>query len=675
MNKRNIIILLFFTLVWVVNGVEVKKIEVKDFTDFQKGDLIGTSIDNQGRLFLGPEMVRLKGPEREYYLSLDVADNGDIYVGTGHKSMLFRIDGKTNAIEKIFQSDQLDFYALLVKNENDIYVGSSPNGKVYHIGKDKEARVVFDPAEKFIWDMKTDREGDIICAMGNSGAVYKIKKSGEVGKICDTEDSHLISLYVTRGNAILTGSGDRGILYRIDNRKVKVLYDSPLEEIRSICEDKEGNIFFAATRGIVSKKIMVDAENNDLLFSRKQEPKKKESKKKSILYCLHTNGIIEPVWSSPEEYIYTICYDRDTDSIVVGTGNSGRIFRVQKDGRYSLIYESTSAQIFKIVASKTGFTTISNNMAAIHSMKNTLNNKGSYLSEIFDLEVQSRFGKIYWDQQVSQGMKVVFFVRTGNSNIADKTWSDWSPPFTDSQNSTINVNGYRYFQIKVVLNASSMGGTPYLNNFRVYYLETNLKPKIKNITVKKPDYRLSRQESDKKKSPRKKYLLARWNASDANNDELKYSIYIKKTRDKKWIPIKENSPDNKIEIQTELYEDDSYVMRVVADDSLSNPPSTSNSTSIISKPFLVDSTAPLLTDLSIERTRVTFSVSDQTSLISEVLYSFDGKLWYPLIPEDMINDSKSENFSFQLNEIVAKKILFIKVADEFGNAKVFQKEL
>ncbi|MCK4836299.1 MAG: hypothetical protein KAT17_06665 [Candidatus Aminicenantes bacterium] len=674
MNKKNILILLFFSFAICLNAVQVKKIEVVDYKDFQKGELKGTSIDSQGRLFLGPEINDIKGPEREYYLSLDVSGNGDIYIGTGHKSILFRLNSKTNSIEEIFQSDQLDFYALLVKDENDIYVGSSPNGKVYHIGKNKKAKVVFDPAEKFIWDIKADKDGNIICAMGNSGAIYKIEKTGEVGKIYDAEDSHLISLFITRENSILTGSGDRGILYRIENRKVKVIHDSPLEEIRAICEDKEGNIFFAATRGIVNKKLM-DSENNELFFSKQKDRDKKELKEKSILYCLHTNGIVEQIWSSMEDYVYTICYDQYNDSIIVGTGNSGRVFRVNKDGGYSLVFESNSAQIYKIITNKNGFIMITNNMASIAFMKNNLNDKGSYLSEIYDLEVPSRLGKIYWDQELSKGMKVVFFVRTGNSNIADKTWSDWSPPFTDPQNSNINVNGFRYFQIKVMLNSSSIGGTPYLNNFRIFYLQTNLKPLIKNIEVKKPDYKIPRQKIDKKTHNKEKCLLARWNATDPNNDELKYSIYIRKLKDKNWIPIKKNSSDNKIKIYTELFEDDFYVMKVIADDSLSNPPSTSKLTSITSKPFVVDSTAPVLTNLVIERTRVKFVVSDKTSLVSEVLYSYDGELWYPLIPEDMINDSKSEIFAFQLKEIIAKKVFFIRVVDEFGNSKVFQREL
>jgi hypothetical protein len=41
----------------------------------------------------------------------------------------------------------------------------------------------------------------------------------------------------------------------------------------------------------------------------------------------------------------------------------------------------------------------------------------------------------------------------------------------------------------------------------------------------------------------------------------------------------------------------------------------------------------------------------------------------------MIGDSKSEDYKIGLKELANKKIIFIKVIDEFGNYKVYQKEL
>lgn len=674
MIKRNIIFLILFSFMITLVAVQVKKVEVRNYNDFQKGDLRGTTIDSKGRLFLGPEIKGIKGPNREYFLSLNQGRNGDIYVGTGHKSSVYRISHTTGKIEELFSTDQLDIYALIVNSKNEIYAGSSPNGKIYKFDKDKKMAAFFDPGEKFIWDMKEDRSGNIICAVGNSGGIYEIKPSGDASKIFTPEDAHIISLYIGKGNSILAGSGDRGILYRIENRKVKVLYDSPLEEIRGICEDNDGNIYFSATKGIYKYQLS-DSERIELIFGEKDKETKKYSSQKSILYCYHTNGIVEAVWSSNEDYIYSICYDENNQSIIVGTGNSGRIYRIQKDGHFSLIYESDSAQIYKVVSGQQGFTFITNNTSSISILQNNLNRKGSYLSKIYDVEVQSRFGKIYWDAANADKTNVLFFIRNGNSIIPDKTWSEWSPPFTDGENSPLNVSGYRYFQIKVILNLSPDGKTPYVHNYKVFYIQSNLKPQIKGIEIIKPVLKITKTKSSKKEEKKSKNLSVKWEARDPNKDELKYSVFIKKYRDKNWIPIKKNITENQISLQTELYEDGEYLLKVIADDSLFNPPSTSLSNSIISKPFVIDSTAPLLKNLLIKGNRISFQVLDHTSLIFQVLFSFDGELWSPVFPDDMINDSKSENFNFTLNSVKDKQIIFIKVIDEFYNYKVFEKEL
>ena len=96
---------------------------------------------------------------------------------------------------------------------------------------------------------------------------------------------------------------------------------------------------------------------------------------------------------------------------------------------------------------------------------------------------------------------------------------------------------------------------------------------------------------------------------------------------------------------------------------------------MVSTQFIIDSTAPVISNFSIVNNMINFNVEDKTSIIANVLYSFDGKEWYPVFPNDLINDSKSEKFSFTLKKASSNKILFIKVVDEFNNYKVFQKEI
>jgi len=674
-----------------MQAVEVKKIDVDRFEAFRQGEFKGTGLDNKGRLFIGPRIRQLMGPESEYYLSLDTASNGDIYVGCGHKAAVYKIkpglvptaDAAANSVaQQVFATDALDVYALLVKKNGDVFAGTSPDGKIFKISPNngKTGKDFFDPDEKFIWDLKEDTSGNIICAVGNSGGVYRITPGGQADKIFTSEDTHIVSLYIARDGAILAGSGDRGILYRIDNRKVNVLYDSPFDEIRGICEDKNGNIFFSATRGIARE---------DSLDQRSQfykQKKKKETgmeltpREKSALYLLHASGVVEKIWTLAEEYIYTALYDAKTDSIIVGTGDSGRVYRVKADGGFSIIFESDSAQVFKLADSNNGVVLITNNTASISEIDDTPNNRGDYYSDVFDLEIQSKLGRLYWEAGTTPQTDVQLFVRTGNSSVPDNTWSQWSPPYTDRQNARLDISNTRYFQVKAVLSSGSAAQTPYLNQFKVLYVQSNLPPQVKTIDIGKPRPKRPVPGATPPKTAEQntlgsKSLEVRWHASDLNKDRLKYNIYIKGENARNWILVEENTTKTTFLLNTELYQDGKYLLRVTADDALANPPDLARIGYLESTPFLIDSTAPVVRDFTVSGTKVRFTVTDQTSIIAGVHYSLEGTLWYPLFPMDMINDSLSESFDVDIKELRSGKYLFIKVRDEFDNSKVFQEEL
>lgn len=702
--------------------VEVKKKETVDFEAFQKGKFSGTSLDSKGSLFLGPKIKTINGPGKEYYLGLATTDNGDIYVGTGHQGAVFKVglpapapsppagsskassteaESPEDTVKEICRFDELDVYALLVKSNGDIFAGTSPDGKLYKIdknqSKDKEKSVkeFFNPEEKYIWDIKEDKAGNIILATGNSGGIYRVSKDGGGDKIFSSEDTHIISLYITKADTILAGSGDQGILYEVDKTKARVLFDSPFEEIRGICQDKDGNIFFSATRDIKKQNVLDNAEVETFLDKKKKKEQEEEEipLEKSILYLLRPDGVVETVWSSRTEYIYSVCYDEKENNVLIGTGNSGRVYRVQKDGSYTIIYESDSAQVFKIEAINKGFTLITNNTAGVAGIEDILNNRGDYFSEIYDLGIQSRLGKIYWGAEIPTGTGVSLTIRTGNSNVPDATWSKWSAPFTDSENSSIDTPGVRYFQVKAVLSTTNQSVSPQLNNYRIYYVQANLRPQLKKIAIKKtvkPFHSPSQETAPateppdgagaNPQEPANHYLTLQWEASDPNKDKLKYNLYLKKTTGVEWLLIKEDITTPRFTLDTRLYEDGEYRLKVIADDSLANPPDMTETANLVSAPFLVDSTAPELTNFTLQsgqRRKAVFTVTDKTSLVTGVFYSYDGQLWFPVFPVDMIADSRSENYNFTLKDMDAakNKYIFIKVTDEFNNSKVFQKEL
>jgi hypothetical protein len=669
MNHKALAFFVIVNLGLSLEAVKVKQLEKKELADFQKGNFQNVSVDSEGRLFLGPKLKNLPGPAEEFYFSAATAKNGDLYLGTGHNAAVYKING-AGKTEMIFKGEQLDIYALLAMNNGDVIAGTSPNGKVLRITKDNKVSELFNPDEKFIWDLKEDKQGNIICALGNTGAVYSIRKTGEVESIFMAEDSHIISLYIGQDNSILAGSGDRGILYEIKNRKTKALFDSPLEEIKGITADDEGNIYFAAVRSFLTAKVSKEIEIAPI-FTKKESEEKDQVKEKSILYCLQPDGSVESIWSSTEEFIYALYFDPATQSVIIGTGNSGRVYRVNKNGAFSQVCESDSAQVFKIVANGNGYLLVANNTAAITQVENSLNASGTYFSDILDAGIQSRFGRITWNADLTKQSAVSFSVRMGNSDNPDKSWLSWSAPFSDPDNSNINSKGYRFLQAKIVLNSANPSETPYLNGYRIYYLANNLKPQISQILIRKAAEKKPMVDT----TPPKKYLHVSWLASDPNQDRLNFSLFLKKTSGGDWVQFRDKIQDDWLYLDTELFEDGKYLLKVQADDALDNTPAWIKTDTRISLPFVIDSTAPVLTGFVSSGNNVSFTVSDETSALALVNYSLDGKEWFPVFPEDMVTDSKIEKFNFALTNKLGSHVLFIKTIDEFNNYKVYQKAI
>jgi hypothetical protein len=652
-------------------AVRVKQVEKGSLADFQKGSFVNVSIDGNGLLSLGPRLKSVAGPAEEFYLSA-AAGGGELYLGTGHHAAVYRIgaDGKA---DKVFQGEQLDVYALLRAANGDLLVGTSPNGRVFRVDKDRKVSEVFRPDEKFIWDLAEDGQGNILCALGNTGAVYSIGKGGTAENLLTAEDAHIVRLHVTRDGAVLAGSGDRGILYEIRNRKVRVLFDSPLEEIKGIASDGQGNVYFAAVRGVPVPQAAKEIEIGAPVAARAESAEKETPREKSILYLLRPDGVVETLWSSTEEIVYDVHYDAQAQAAVIGTGNAGRVYRVDRSGAFAQLCESESAQVFRIVggAPGRGFFLVANNTPAVTQVEGVPSSSGTYFSEVFDARIQSRFGRLTWNAEGGGAGAVSFAVRLGNSDYPDRSWTAWSAPFTDPENSLIAMGGYRFLQVKIVLSAASPGSGPTLSGYRIHYLSDNLRPEVGMPLVQRPGERKPVPDT----TPPRKYLHVSWEAGDPNQDRLNYTLSLRRLPGTDWLTLRKDLREKWYYLDCELFADGKYQLKVQADDGLDNAPAWARSAARTSAPFILDSTAPLLAEFAVEGRSVRFRAADEASAVAAAWYSLDGREWLPVLPDDLVGDSRSESFRFELPAGTGVRPLFIKLGDELGNEKVFQKTI
>ena len=128
-----------------------------------------------------------------------------------------------------------------------VYVGTSPDGKVYQVDASGEARDFFDPESKYIWSLAFAPDGALYVGTGDRGKIYRVSASGEGELFYDTRQSHIMSMVLTPDNELIAGSEPNGLLYRLSaGGKGFVLYDAPVAEIHSVAVSPEGTIFAAA---------------------------------------------------------------------------------------------------------------------------------------------------------------------------------------------------------------------------------------------------------------------------------------------------------------------------------------------------------------------------------------------------------------------------------------------
>lgn len=226
------------------------------FRDFSKGRLKGLSLREDGTLFLGHRFDAVLESDQALIWSAVYDTNQNLYVGTGHDGKVFRIDSSGKA-SLFFSSTELDVLALALDREQDLYAATSPNGKIYKVTAAGQISVFFDPVDKFIWDLVFGPDGILYVATGSKGKVYKVSRDGRGEELYDTGQTNVICLAMDRQSHLVAGTDPKGYVYQITpDGKAFVLYDTGMNEVHDIQVSPKGEIFFIAIDGGQEKRAL-----------------------------------------------------------------------------------------------------------------------------------------------------------------------------------------------------------------------------------------------------------------------------------------------------------------------------------------------------------------------------------------------------------------------------------
>jgi len=499
------------TATWELNG----------YQDFLRGRMSGLSITRDGHLILGPKLETVFSSDQAQIWSVATAPDGSLYLGTGNRGRLLKVDAAGNGTVA-WTSDQPEIFAVAIDRAGVVYAGTSPDGKVYRI-ENGRATEYFAPGERYIWALAFAPDGSLYVATGQQGKIYRVVADGRgAGKgdlYYETGQSHVTALAFDREGRLLAGSEPNGILFRITSTPARgfVLYDANLPEIRSIVPNADGSIYAAALGGSLAKRtsaasssssstttvtapatsiIVTDAQSG-LAVAPKPDPTKPTTGtspisapatttevsgvERSALYKILPDNTIETLWTSKDENIYDVVPDAG-GTLTFLTDAQGRVYRLDprpdRTRDAVLVAQTNEADVTRLSTSPRGILVAAGNVGKMLRLDASASSTGWFESTVHDSGTVARWGRLAWVG--SKG--VVFKTRAGNSARPDATWSDWSEPLADPAKAMITSPNARFIQWRAEF-AGAASAPPELDSVAVAYLPQNGPPSLRSITV------------------------------------------------------------------------------------------------------------------------------------------------------------------------------------------------
>jgi hypothetical protein len=496
--------------------------ELNTYQDFVRGRFEGVSLSRDGQLTLAPKVDTVFSSDQPVIWSMAEAPDGTLYVGTGHRGRVYRID-RSGKSSLVWTAEQPEVFALAVDAKGVLYAGTSPDGKVYRIQNGK-AEEYFAPKAKYIWSLAAAADGALYVGTGDQGKVYRVEAAGKGELYYDTGQSHITGLALDPQGRLLAGSEPNGILYRISTKdKAFVLYDANLPEIRAIVPMTDGTIYVAALGGSVAKRaqsaaqasqsgaggttvtappttitVEANAQSGGELKVPQDTGKLPASTpatqvntqfapvvdvtgvEKSAVYRINPDNTVETLWSSKDENVYDLlALERQ---LLFSTDGNGRIYGLSRDRKVTLVLQTNEAEAIRLLPARDSVLAATGNMGRVYRLGEIPGATGVYESPVHDAGSPAHWGSISWRTTLPSGTSLRFRTRSGNSMRPDRTWSDWSDPVGDPNGSRIASPNARYIQWKAEF-AGVSGTTPVLDNVTVAYLPQNMPPVVKSINV------------------------------------------------------------------------------------------------------------------------------------------------------------------------------------------------
>lgn len=694
--------------------------------DFLKGDLERVSVDEQGRLSLGPAITAVFDTGAPFVWTAATAADGSTYLGTGNDGKVFKVDAAGKGT-LFYDAPELEVHAVLPTSDGGLYVATSPDGRVYKVDRGGTARPFFDPEEKYIWALAQDDGGRLYVATGESkGRVYRVAANGTGEPFYTSTAAHVVSMAFDAGKRLVVGTEGPGRVFRLDaDGKPFLLLDTNLQEVRALRVDGRGRIYAVAqarrtpgsdggeatpapepvrltptptvTTEITAMIVEAQATTAAPAAGGASTPSRGGA---GAIFRIDADGTSDQVWEASDDAPYDVAFESD-GAMLVATGHRGRLYRLVGDPiRATLVGRVDGKQAVQLITAGSRTFVATSNGGALARVDAGHADRGTYVSEVRDAKSVATWGVLSWRGITPASSRVEVSTRSGNSPTPDEAWSAWTAAYAAADGSPITSPPARYLQWRVTLSGAD---TPTLTSVSAAYLPRNQRPTVTGLIVHPPgvvfqkpfstgetevagyagevaEKRLAAQGQPStstgtptlgRRTYQKGLQTIVWKGDDANGDDLSYDVLARREGETTWRTLATELTDPIYVWDTTSVASGLYVIKIVASDAPSQGARAALKGDVESAVIDVDNVPPVLTARPVRRDGsavvVQVDVKDDQSPLVRVEYSVDGGPWQAAFADDGLMDGRVEAVTLRLANAENARAVVVRAEDGLHN--------
>lgn len=596
----------------------------------------------------------------EHIFAMAADASGHLLVGiSGQRCALCRLEG--GELKTIFEPNDANYiFAILVDKGGDIYLGTGPKGKIYRVDSSgKRGEVLYGSSDKNILSLAQGPDGFIYAGSDSRGLIYRINtKTKDAAILYDSEQQEITALVFMGGELYATATSANAV-----GAETKFAAQQPQAgRPEKQDDDEEGE----AEEGSGGMKLQIantkESAGEQPAEHKTPVPMPPNPTQVSHVYKVTKDGFVTDIFNESAVFF---CLAAQGKELLVGTGNNARLFAVEPNSEEeAVVFEDRQAsQVTAVTVVGDNAYVGMANPARLVKLGKVFASEGVYTSGLVDAGQPAKWGKLQIEADVPQGCKVLMACRSSNvKDVNDKSFSKWTEPKEVTGPVQLDCPVNRFAQYKLILRGSDGKVSPVVREVAVASAVPNLAPRVESVNV-------TRTEGPGKNGEFK----ISYDAKDDNGDKLIYKIDFRKVGRTGWIEMKDAVEASSFEWDSKTVEDGRYEIRVTASDERSNTPETKLTGSRVSDAVVVDNTGPVVVKYKLEKAgkKITmrFTVNDELSAIGKVEYTVDSDAnWIGIVPDDLIYDTTSEDFTIVVEKLTSgQHIISLKLADAVGN--------